>query len=110
MDQEQIVKIFKALSNENRLKILETINNEAECTCNPEEIGVLDLQETPICCVDEIVDKFDMAQSSVSQHLKELHNAGLLQRRKKAQWVYYSVDRKVLEQLVEYLNQFGPRV
>ena len=110
VDQEQIVKIFKALSKENRLKILKTINDKAECTGNPEDIGLLDLQETPICCVDEIVDKFDMAQSSVSQHLKELHNAGLLQRRKKAQWVYYSVDHKVLEQLVEYLNQFGPRV
>ena len=68
------------------------------------------MTESPICCVDEIVDKFDMAQSSVSQHLKELHNAGLLRRRKKAQWVYYSVDREMLEELVEYLNQFGPRV
>ena len=108
MNQEQIVKIFKALSNENRLKILETICTRAEC--NPDDAGFFDVEETPICCVDEIVDKFDMAQSSVSQHLKELHNAGLLQRRKKAQWVYYSVDRKVLEKLVEYLNQFGPRV
>jgi ArsR family transcriptional regulator len=58
--------------------------------------------------VDEIVGQFDMAQSTISQNLKELHNAGLLERHKKAQWVYYTVNRKKIEELKEYLLRFAP--
>jgi ArsR family transcriptional regulator len=60
--------------------------------------------------VDEIVGQFEMAQSTISQNLKELHNAGLLERHKKAQWVYYTVNRDKIEEIKEYLLQFtaGP--
>lgn len=108
MNQEQLTKIFKALGNENRLKILETIKNlQTHCSCCPEDIALFAGKEGTICCVDEIVDKFDMAQSTISQHLKELHNAGLLERHKKAQWVYYTINRDMLNQLGEYLTQFA---
>ena len=108
MNQEELVKIFKALANENRLKILDAIkNNRGQCSCCPADVGLMELGDGSICCVDEIVGQFDMAQSTISQHLKELHNAGLLERRKKAQWVYYTVNRKVLESLAEYLLQFA---
>ena len=105
MTQNELIKIFKALANENRLNILEAIkNNQAECKCRPEDVGLLDSEEGAICCVDEIVGQFDMAQSTISQHLRELHNAGLLERHKKAQWVYYTVNRKRLEELSAYLG------
>lgn len=110
MNQEELVKIFKALANENRLKIFEAIkNNQIQCTCCPENIASFAADETEgaICCVDEIVGQFDMAQSTISQHLKELHNAGLLVRHKKAQWVYYTINRERLEMLGKYLNQFA---
>lgn len=108
MNQHELVKIFKALANENRLKILEAIkDNQAECTCCPEDIGLFNGEEGTICCVDEIVGQFDMAQSTISQHLKELHNSGLLERHKKAQWVYYTVNWNRLEELAEYLRSFA---
>lgn len=108
MTQEQLVKIFKALGNENRLKILEAIkNNQMNCACCPEDSKLFEFEEGAICCVDEIVGHFDMAQSTISQHLKELHNAGLLERKKKAQWVYYAINRQTLEELAEYLRQFA---
>lgn len=108
MEQEKLIRIFKALANENRLKILEAIkNNQVQCACCPEDIGLFDVKEGAICCVDEIVGQFDMAQSTISQHLKELHNAGLLERHKKAQLVYYVINRKTLEELAEYLHQFA---
>lgn len=116
MDQEQLVKIFKALANEGRLKILTTIwNSEMQCACQP-GTAVQDgeqccdstgPQEQMTCCVDDIVCQFDMAQSTISQHLKELHNAGLLERHKKAQWVYYTINRKVLDQVASVLQQFS---
>jgi len=108
MNQEQLVRIFKALGNENRLKILETISrNQGKCDCGPEDTGPFNVKESAACCVEEIVDKFDMAQSTISQNLKELHNAGLLERHKKAQWVYYTVNRQRLEELADYLQQFA---
>lgn len=110
MNQQELVKVFKALANENRLKILEAIrSNQTQCTCCPEDIGLISLEEREgtICCVDEIVGQFDMAQSTISQHLKELHNAGLLIRHKKAQWVYYTVNRERVQELAGYLSQFA---
>jgi ArsR family transcriptional regulator len=108
MNQEELVRIFKALGNENRLKILETISrNQGRCDCGPEDIGTFDVRESAACCVEEIVEQFDMAQSTISQNLKELHNAGLLERHKKAQWVYYTVNRQRLEELADYLQQFA---
>ena len=108
MDQEQLVRIFKALANENRLKLLEAIRNyQARYSCcSPENIDSLEVKEGSVCCVDEIGDQFEMAQSTISQHLKELHNAGLLERHKKAQWVYYTINHKTLKELAEYMNQF----
>jgi ArsR family transcriptional regulator len=108
MNQDQVVKIFKALANETRLKILEAIgNNQMECSCCPQDVGLFDVEEGAICCVEEIVDKFNMAQSTISQHLKELYNAGLLERHKKAQWVYYTINRQTFEELREYLRQIA---
>ena len=111
MEQQNLVRALKALANENRLRILETIkDNKTQGAGFAEDAGLFDLTEEAVCCVDEIVDHLAMAQSSVSQHLKELHNAGLLHRYKKAQWVYYAIDHKTLERVVEYLDQFLPRV
>ena len=108
MTQEELVKVFKSLANENRLKILEAIkNNQAQCTCCPEDIGLFKGEDETICCVDEIVGQFDMAQSTISQHLRELHNAGLLTRHKKAQWVYYTINRERLEQLGQYVDRLA---
>jgi DNA-binding transcriptional ArsR family regulator len=108
MDQQELLKAFKALSNESRLKLFEAIkNNQAQCSCCPENIAILEFESGGICCVDDIVGQFDMAQSTISQHLKELHNAGLLERHKKAQWVYYTVNRKRLDELAEYFQQLA---
>jgi len=108
MGPEELVRVFKALGNENRLKILETISrNQDRCKGTAEDVSTFDVKASAACCVDEIVGRFDMAQSTISQNLKELHNAGLLERRKKAQWVYYTVNRKRLEELAEYLLQFA---
>lgn len=111
MSEQNMLKALKALANENRLKILEAIkSSRLPEGFSPEDIGLVDLKDESACCVEDIVDKLAMAQSSVSQHLKELHNAGLLQRHKKAQWVYYTIDDDTMDELVDYLNQFTPRV
>ncbi len=108
METEQLTRIFKALANESRVRILQAVkNSQMECSCCPDEAGIFELQEGGICCVDQIVGQFDMAQSTISQHLKELHTAGLLERKKKAQWVYYTINRRVFDEVSSVLQQFS---
>jgi ArsR family transcriptional regulator len=107
VEQEQLVRIFKALANTNRLRILEAIKNyQVEYSCCPGGCEPLETEGGGTCCVDKIGGQFDMAQSTISQHLKELYNAGLLERHKKAQWVYYTINPEVLGELSEYLSRF----
>jgi len=107
MNPAELVRIFKALGNENRLKILEIIHkNQEDGDCEPQNPRDFHVKESAVCCVDEIVEQFDMAQSTISQNLKELHYAGLLERHKKAQWVYYTVNQKKLKELADYLLRF----
>lgn len=108
MNQEQLVKALKALSNENRLKILEAIRNyQMRFCCAPQNLESLEVKDGATCCVDEIGQQFEIAQSTISQHLKELHGAGILDRHKRAKWVYYTINPKTMEELVKYLNQFA---
>jgi len=105
VEKQELVRIFKALGNESRLAILDAIlKSQRQCACCPGSPELPAVKEGALYCVDEIVGQFDMAQSTISQHLKELHRAGLLQRHKQAQWVYYTVNREALAELSEYLG------
>jgi Predicted transcriptional regulators len=68
-----IVFIFKALADENRLRILNLLKNGELCVCDIE--GVLGIK-----------------QSNTSRHLNKLKMAGLIVPEKKSQWVYYRLS------------------
>jgi ArsR family transcriptional regulator, arsenate/arsenite/antimonite-responsive transcriptional repressor len=59
--EQELAEIAKALSHPARIAILKVLAQKAECICN------------------EIVEVLPLAQSTVSQHLKELKNAGLIE-------------------------------
>ncbi|HIE27032.1 TPA: ArsR family transcriptional regulator [Candidatus Poribacteria bacterium] len=69
---EQLVKVFKALSNNVRLEMLSL------------------LAEKPLC-VNALVKRLDVSQPAVSQHLRVLENAGLVKGIKMGYWVHYSL-------------------
>lgn len=72
------VKIFKALANETRLKILTFLRQGRLCVC-------------------EIVEALQMPQSTVSHHLYILVSVGFVNNRKTGKWVYYSLEPKILK-------------
>jgi len=72
MDVKQTVDIFKALSDETRLRILHLFIKSGE------EL-----------CVCELTDSLEVTQYNVSRHLKVLATAGLLNREKEGRWVYF---------------------
>lgn len=68
-----LVEIFKALSDETRIKVLKLLRNGELCVC-------------------DIVAAVDMVQPKVSFHLGVLKGAGLVKDRKNGKWIYYSID------------------
>lgn len=70
---QELLKIFKALSDETRLKILKLLEHGELCVC-------------------EIVSALDMIQPKVSFHLGVLQEAGLVKSRKQGKWIFYSID------------------
>ena len=72
---KDFIKVMKALSDPNRVKILKMLQHKAMCVC-------------------EMQAALDIAQPTVSKHLKFLEHAGLVGFKKDGQWVnYHLTDR-----------------
>ena len=69
----EMLKTFKALSDENRLRILKLLEHGELCVC-------------------EIVAAFGAGQPKISFHLAALKNAGLVKDRKEGKWMHYRID------------------
>ena len=95
----EAVKVFKALADENRLAIFELLREHCNKDgCDTTEAGI---ERT----VSEIAKRFDLALSTVSHHLKELRNAGLVTCDKRGQRVHCSVNPQVLDDLQGFLQE-----
>jgi DNA-binding transcriptional ArsR family regulator len=66
-------KVFKALADEIRLRILSLLANREMCVC-------------------EVMVALDLTQPTASHHLGILENAGLVKDRKEGKWVFYSLS------------------
>ena len=79
----KLAKILKALGNTVRLSILQALIERSSCPhgCNPCKCGDRCEGENCKCgCkCGELVNLFPISQSTVSQHIKELMNAGLIE-------------------------------
>jgi ArsR family transcriptional regulator len=90
---ERFAEVFKALSNPNRLKIFQRL---ASC-CKPGTVSVIEACET--ACVGELGRELDIVPSTVSHHIKELRQAGLIRTRRRGQKIECWIDPGVVEQL-----------
>ena len=84
----QIAKFAKALSHPARVAIMQLLIQKQSCVCG------------------DIVDELPIAQSTVSQHLKELKQAGLIKGNIDGASICYCVDIEVLQTAKDILNQF----
>lgn len=72
---------------------------------HPARIAILQhLAGVEACCCKEVVERMDLAQSTVSQHLKVLVDAGLVRLTPESRRSRYEVDRKELTALGVSLN------
>jgi ArsR family transcriptional regulator len=70
---QNLLNVFKALSEETRLRIIKLLEHGELCVC-------------------DIVAALDMIQPKVSFHLAVLKEAGLIKDRKQGKWVHYKID------------------
>ena len=77
-DTEQVVAAFKALSNETRLGVFEQI-------C--QGLGKASLNEEMRPSVCNVASNFDISLSTISHHIKELRNAGLVHCERQGQTI-----------------------
>ena len=87
-EQNNLANIFRVLANPARIAILQYLSNEQGCICN------------------DIVEEIGLAQPTVSQHLKELKQIGLIQGEIEGKKICYCINQKKLLQLQELMNTF----
>jgi ArsR family transcriptional regulator len=88
-DVENAAAVFKALSDETRLRIISAISHMEEmCECN-------------------IVPVFGLSQPTISYHLKVLREAGLIVSERRGQWVWHRVNQKAMLNAVRQLSEIA---
>lgn len=87
-DQNRLADLAKALGHPARIAILEFLARNDACMCG------------------DIVEELPLSQSTVSQHLRELKNAGLIKGDIEGTRVCYCIDSKALEQTRKLLDKF----
>lgn len=81
---DKYAKIFKALSDQNRLKIISILSCEEQCGC-------------------EILKHFDFTQPTLSHHMKVLTDCGLVISRKEGTWNRYKLNCENSKELLDFL-------
>lgn len=79
--------LFKALNDPTRRAILELLKNK-------------DLT------AGEIADQFHISWPSVSHHLELLKRAGLVVAEKEGQYIFYSINTTVMDEMLKWMMQF----
>lgn len=79
------VIILKALSDETRLNIVKMLSKENLCAC-------------------QLLEDFDLSQATLSYHMKQLQDCGLVSGKKDRYWTRYSLNKNVFLPLVSMFD------
>ena len=86
MDYKEYANIFKALSDETRLKIIEMLKDGGEkCAC-------------------DLLENFKITQPTLSYHMKMLSDCGLVNARRDGAWMRYTLNEETINVLLKYFN------
>jgi ArsR family transcriptional regulator len=77
---------FKALSDTNRLMIVDMLSCGELCAC-------------------VILEKFSITQPTLSHHMKTLCESGLVNGRKEGKWMYYSLNAETINRFKDFLDE-----
>ena len=83
---EQRAKIFKALGDERRQRILELLRGGEKCACI-------------------LIEEMNMPQSSLSYHMKILCKSGIVISREEGKWTHYRISPEGSDQIIALLKE-----
>ena len=90
VDSRKIERMCKALGDSYRIKMMEAIKKETDwMPCS------------------RLVEMFDLAQSTVSHHLKQLVDADLLHHNKDGRCTHYKINKESMDEYIAFLKEFG---
>jgi len=81
---KKIANIFKALSDDTRLRVIKLLHERELCVC-------------------ELMQVLDMSQPRISRHMSVLKNAGLVNDRREGKWIHYSLNKNTQGKEVKIL-------
>ncbi|MFT4203380.1 MAG: metalloregulator ArsR/SmtB family transcription factor [Chitinophagaceae bacterium] len=83
----------------------------AKALGHPARIAIVEyLMKVDTCICGDIVNELPLAQPTVSQHLKELKNAGLIKGSIEGNAICYCIDEKAIEKLQNYFGNLSARL
>lgn len=91
-EQNELATILKALAHPARIAILEHLLKVNECICG------------------DIVSELPLAQPTVSQHLKEMKNAGIIKGTIEGNSVCYCLNEKTIEKMNIYFKEISTKL
>lgn len=86
--QNKMAIMLKALAHPARIAIIEYLVNSQSCICG------------------DLVEELGLAQATISQHLKELKNTGLIKGTVEGTSICYCIDDKVWKQFKQQMEKF----
>lgn len=96
VDVKKMTRVFKALSNENRLELfLEILKINEACFET----------ECAECFITDIMDTLSIGAPTVSHHMKELTNAGLVVTERKGKFLTAKINEELIRELSEIFNR-----
>ena len=72
LNARDMASVFKALSDENRIRILKILHSGEKCACH-------------------LLEELNISQSTLSHHMKILCDTGLVTGRKEGKWMHYCI-------------------
>lgn len=85
---EHLARIFKALGDPTRVRLL----------------SLIAAQSTKEACICDLTEPVGLSQPTVSHHMKQLVDAGLVTREQRGKWAFYQVVDSALESLSKALQ------
>lgn len=86
--QQEIADYFRVLSNPARIAILQHIIDQKACICS------------------DLVDEIGLAQATISQHLKEIKDAGIIQGSVEGKSICYCINPEKWKEVQDLFNAF----
>ncbi len=79
------VDVFKALADETRVNVIKILSKENRCAC-------------------QILEAFNISQSTLSHHMKLLTESGLVLASKDGKWVHYRINEPLFKKIQSFFE------